>query len=187
MSSQHFNDKRHKSDYFSHAAPQFKNRVEFDTFVSLSKSSEGGVLPWHDSRARMLQCSGCAVLEEDISHCKQKWRGQSNCCSCLRTLCQCQTVCCLDTVHWGLVLGFGNVQKVSWIITLQQPQTEILHCSPLSEIVKDMITSTAACHLWRGSVVWAAADFLAVSFGFRALDTQMGVDKHLQFLRSSGK
>lgn len=43
----------------------------------------------------------------------QKRGGQSNRCSCPRTLCQCQTVCCLDTAHWGLVLGFGNTQKVS--------------------------------------------------------------------------
>lgn len=53
----------------------------------------------------MLQCSGFTVLEEDISHCKQKWRGQSNCCSCLRTLSQCQTVCCLDTGGWCWDLG----------------------------------------------------------------------------------
>lgn len=51
--------------------------------------------------------------------------GQSKGCSCPRTLCQCQTVCCLDTAHWGLVLGFGNTQKVSWIITLLELQGEL--------------------------------------------------------------
>lgn len=39
------------------------------------------VWPWHDSQARLLQWSGCPVLKKDLSHYKQKWRGQSNCCS----------------------------------------------------------------------------------------------------------
>lgn len=59
--------------------------------------------PRTDSAVWLLHWSGCPALKEDLSHYKQKWRGQSKCCSCLRTRCQCQTACCLDTQHRGMV------------------------------------------------------------------------------------
>lgn len=93
--------------------------------VAVVFSSSVRAPSWPDSPFWVLHWSGCPVLKEDLSHYKQKWRGQSKCCSCLRTWCQCQTACCLDTEHRGLALGFGNVQKVSWIITLLQPQKDI--------------------------------------------------------------
>lgn len=56
------------------------------------------------------------MCTENFSQCKHKWWG----CSCLTTSRRCQTECCLATVCRGLLLGFGNIQKVSWVITLLQ-------------------------------------------------------------------
>lgn len=103
-------------------------------FVCLSLSALGAGSR-HGSTTRLQQWSDCPVLKEDLSNYKQKRGSQSQRRSCLSTSCQGQTVCCLDTVHWGLVPGFGNIQKVSWIITLLlQPHREIFHSSFLSEI-----------------------------------------------------
>lgn len=138
---------------------------------------------------KQLDCYIGPVLKEDLSHYKQKWGGQSNCCSCLRTLCQCQTVwlfghCALG----GLVL---LVQKVSWIITLLQLQKE-RHFT-VSVWVRfffssssKMVMSSAAYYTWKRWSCIAAADFLTVSSGLLVLDTEWELINICSFYTAQG-
>lgn len=111
--------------------------------------------PWHDRLARLLKWSGCPVLKEDLSHYKQKWRGQSNHCSRLRTLCQCQTLCCLDSARWGSGAGIWECTKglLNHQIVAATERDCAVFPPEWDVFFFFLIITTAACYLCGSSVV----------------------------------
>lgn len=160
----------------------------FPSFFHLPLSS----WPWHDRLARLLKWSGCPVLKEDLSHYKQKWRGQSNHCSRLRTLCQCQTLCCLDSAHWGSGAGIWECTKGPLnhqIVAATEregstfpPEWDVFFIYLFFFNYHDC----CMLPLWKFSCI-SCSWFPHCLFWPSSAWHPLGIDKHLQFLHSSGK